>query len=351
MTDTQNEQAATESNVGIAQEMLNMANEQINNPEPESKEVSSDANEEGIQKEKQDASEEAQEIAEQLQNTEEASESEPEETEEAESDKADEEFPLIPKDMSAEEKEILENLMESENENERLAAEVLIARYESMKKAFYKKTQDIAEKRKSFEGIEEAFKPMKALLEANNMSNADFTKALINEYIQLNQNPADKMKNWVKQYNLKPSDLGFDDYDDFEYNDSKSEEIRQSNPQMTEEQIRNATKIAQFAEATNTEGKLMHPHFDKVRSTMGVLVGKQPNLSLADAYKKAVAIEGLQADKEQPKEDEYKVDIEAIRKRAKQAKKASKSVKTNSNKPDFSKMSITEELLARAGQN
>lgn len=336
MTDTQTEQ------VSMREEMLAMANAQMAEvkeepkaePEAEAPEVEGDnvVDEADKQVEENDSKEE--------------SEDKNEEAEEID-------FPLIPKDFSKEEKEAFQKLLDSEDEDMQLGASVLIERYENMKKAFYAKTKDIAEERKSIQGMNEVFKPVEGLLKQQGFTNVDFSRALINEYIQLNQNPAEKIKTWVKQYNLKPSQLGFDDYDDFDYNDIDEAEVREvkkENPQFTAEQIRNEIKISQFEEATDHEGKLMHPYFSQVRATMGLLISKDPSLTLKQAYDKALKIDGFEADKE-PELDEFKTDFNAIRERAKKAQKASKSIKTNSGKLDFSKMTIGEELAARLGKS
>lgn len=346
MTDTQStEQAATESKVGLAQEMLNMVNEANNKTE----EVTDGLQEEQKENTDEKPSEEAQEVEAKEETSEEVQE---DDTPKEEAKEPGDEFPLIPKEFSEEERAAFQELIDSDDEEKQLAASVLLERYDSIKKRFFEKSQDMAKERRAHKAITDVFEPLQNVLKQNNMDNATFTRALVNEYIQLNQNPADKIKTWVKQYNLKPSQLGFEDYDDYDYNEvdnTEVKEVKKEYPQMTEEQIRNEIKISQFAEATDAEGKLMHPHFDEVRSTMGMLIGKNPNLSLKEAYTKAILIEGKEA-VDEPKEVEFKTDFNAIRERAKKAKKASKSIKTNSSKPDFANMSIAEELKARAGQ-
>ena len=65
--------------------------------------------------------------------------------------------------------------------------------------------------------------------------------------------------------------------------------FKQQNIQSTVAQTEQT--VEQFSNKTNAEGKLMHPHFDKVRVKMGNLIDAGEAKGLDDAYSKAVRLD------------------------------------------------------------
>jgi hypothetical protein len=279
--------------------------------------------------------------------TEEAEEVE-ETAEKPEVDEVEKEFPLVPKDWSAEEKQIFEDALNSEDEKTRLAAELFIERYNNFKKGFTKKSQEFSSKTKELTEINKIFEPFEGNLKANGITKTQYINDLIREAVGLNQNPAGKIKEWVKMYNLKPEQLGFDEYS-YLQDDEKSDtsELQQLKAEINSlrNQLHSApveNQVRQFAEAKDEQGKPLHPHFNEVRGIMGNLISKNPDLTLDQAYKKAVKT--IDIDLEQEPEA---INLDRIREKVAKAKKASKGVKTNGGKIDFSEMSLTDELKAR----
>lgn len=263
----------------------------------------------------------------------------------------EEELPLIPKDWSKDEKEVFEALLNSDDEDKRVAAEVLIERYNSLKKGFYNKTMEYSQKTKEFDEIDKVFQPFKQVMEANNMPKAQYIQNMVQWEQALHNKPVEAVKLIMQNFGVKPQDIVprdnyYDEYeDDYEPQESKKiasleAELKNLRNQMTNQPI--LEQIRQFASATDSEGKLLHPRFEEVKEIMGTLMHKDKSLDLNSAYKKATRLfEEDQPDNQSP------VNLDEIRKRVAKSKKAQKSVKTAASRQDTSNMSIKDELLAQ----
>lgn len=288
------------------------------------------------------------------------SSSESEEGEDEIQKTVEKELPLIPKDWSAEEKEVFERMLASDDPEIQLAAAVFSERYNNMKKGLYKNFQQNALKIKEQTHIENLFKPYEHNLKQHNITRADYITKLIDIDKRFTANPAELIKEMVSKYKLTPQQLGIkvdsfdlDDEEDLtdKKNNGNNEEIAQLKNEVRRLQNQveiNPIKVQveQFASEKTPEGKLKHPHFKQVQKLMGTLISQDSNLTLDKAYVKAVKIEELDTSSSSDLPETKPSNIDAIKQRIANAKKASKTVKSTGNRRDTSNMTLAEELAS-----
>jgi hypothetical protein len=274
--------------------------------------------------------------------------SEEEFTEEKINDVTEKEFVLIPKEWSKEEQSYLEGLLNSTDPEKKLAAEVLIDRYNSLKKGFHEKTQKYSNDLKEYKPISEIFKPIENNLKQAGLSKAQYVQELINYDKAMGQNPIETIKQLMGRFNVKPQDLGakqFDDFDDDLTEDKKPDtskieaELQALKTQLSLQPI--MVQIEQFQTATNSEGKLLHPHFEQARTTMAAIMQTNADISMENAYKKALIVLDIE-------QAEVKTNTQSLKERIAQvekAQKASKRIKANSDTISNPNISLKDELL------
>lgn len=290
-----------------------------------------------------------EEVTEEAENKDEVIEEEKTEVEK----EFEKEFPLVPNDWSKEEKEVFEAMLNSESEDVKLGAELFIDRYNNFKKGFIKKTTEYANFKNDYKEADEILKPYENMFKQSNLSKGAYLKKLIDLDRKFGENPAELVKDLIKSKGLKASDLGFEDFNllDIEKNDNiGNSEVQQLRNEIAK--LKNQVEISpiemqvnNFANARDNEGKLLHPHFNDIRPIMAGIIQKDPDVSLEQAYKKALKVMDIEGETKQTTEP--KIDLEARRQRAKQAIQASKKVSTTGNSNDFGKMTLEEEILAR----
>lgn len=301
-----------------------------------------------------------------LQETEEEVEDDGGELEEVEEDSedtaeeiAEKEFPLIPNNWSEEEKEAFQALLDSDDDDKRMAAEIMLERYNSFKKTFFDKTHQYAKDTKEYKEINKVFEPVQQMMEQNNVDKASYIKNMMAWEYNLSKDPVNTVKAIMQKFNVRPEQIVPKEQDDFDFDDDglTAERNNANNNYVSKqelEELRTAianqpilAQIAQFANATDSSGKLLHPRFEEVKPIMGQIIQSKKATTLDDAYRKAIRV----IDDEKPQQDEPAIDIEKIKQKVKRAKKASKGVKTGGGKPDIAKMSIRDELIARLKQS
>lgn len=279
-------------------------------------------------------------------------------------EEVEKEMPLIPNNWSDDEKEAFEALVNSDDEDKQIAAQILLERYNSLKKGFFAKTKAAAEATKSIKEFDDVFAAFDANLKQAGVSRAQYISSLINEVKSLAANPAQKVKELITTYKLSAKDLGFDSYDDdFAYdvdNNQESDIIKELKDQIQslQTQIKSQpyeTQILQFAQAKNENGELLYPHFsndnsNQVRSIMGGILQSNPNAALDQAYKQAVKALDLEAT-EQTDDEVPSVDINAIKEKVAKKRKAAQGVKAGGKKIAPSEMSLRDELMSKFGTN
>lgn len=307
---------------------------------------------EAAQKPQEQAKEPVKEVTEEKPQ-EEATKEEPavEDEEKKIADTVESEFPLIPKDWSQEEKDVFQSLLDSEDEDKALAAQVFIERYNLIKKGFYKKTREYSESLKEVQPINEVFKPYEETMKKTGVTKAQYIQNMMQWDNVLHKDPVSGVKQIMAAFNLKPEqflsqDVNWDLTEEPSYGNNKVAEL-EAQVKFLQNQLAALpieTQIRQFAEATDSEGKLKHPYFKEVQSTMGGIMASNPKLTLEQAYAKAVKTLDLEASQDTP---DQAVSLDRIREKVAKAKKAAKGVRTSNGGLDFSQMSLADELKAR----
>jgi hypothetical protein len=289
---------------------------------------------------------------------------EPEDTEEEPSEEsaeeetpeqvAEKEFPLIPNNWSEDEKQAFQTLLDSDNEDMRAAAEIFIERHNSMKKTFFKKTEELANVKKELKPIVDVFAPFEQHMKNNGVDKQTYITNMITWEMSLQKDPVNTVKKIMQTFNVRPEQIA--PRDDFDLDDGLTDSHESAKVTKLEQelnllrtQIANQPVLAQvrqFEEATDAQGKLLHPHFAEVKPIMGQLIQQGKAATLQDAYKKAIKVLDLQ-EEQATDEPDNAVDLDKIRQKLVKAKKASKGVTTKGSKTDFTSMSIKDELRAR----
>jgi hypothetical protein len=286
---------------------------------------------------------------------EEVKEEEKDETEEI----TEKEFPLIPKDWSAEEKASFEALLASDDPDKRLAAEILIERYNLLKKGFYNKTMEYSQKTRELKELEGVFKPYEQQMQTQGVNKTQYIQNMIQWEQVLHKDPVGGVKKVMEVFGVRPEQLI--PQDEYSFNEGElTMDNNYGNNELTQvkTELQNLKayianlpiqeQIRQFETATTPEGKPAHPRFKEVAPLMGTLIQQSGNtLDLPSAYKKAIRI----FDDQDESPSSPVVDIEKLKQKVAQAKKASKSVTTKGGRPDYSKMSIRDEFAARLIKN
>lgn len=299
---------------------------------------------EAVEAVKEEAVEPEEEAAEEQDSSE---EQEAEET-------TEDEFPLIPNEMSDAEKEAFQALLDSDDPEKRVAAEILIERYNSLKKGFYKKTEDYSKATKELKDIQQVFAPFEQQFKSSGITKAQYLQNMVQWEQALHTQPVDAVKQIMQTFGVKPEQLGVSsekvDYDeDFAYDEDNKlaqriDALEKRNQQL-ESLVANQPVQAQlesFKNATDPQGNLKHPHFEEVKQFMGTLIQSGKAQTLEDAYSKAIRV--IVDESSEPKDV---VDVDSIRLKVAKSKRAAKSVKTAGSRPDFSKMTVEQELAAR----
>jgi hypothetical protein len=283
-------------------------------------------------------------------DVEEAEEVEEESSEDKAEKEAEKEFPLIPNNWSDEEKAAFQTLLDSDNEELKTAAEIFIERHNSMKKTFFKKTEELANVKKELKPIVDVFAPFEQHMKNNGVDKATYIKNMVTWEMSLQQDPVNTVKRIMDKFGVKPEQIA--PRDEFDLTDGVDDDTvskLKQELQLLKTQIANQPVLAQvrqFEEATDAQGKLLHPHFAEVKPIMGQLIQQGKAATLEDAYKKAIKTLDL-SEATVTDEPENAVDLDKIRQKLVKAKKASKGVTTKGSKSDFTSMSIKDELRAR----
>lgn len=268
------------------------------------------------------------------------------------------EFPLIPKDWSEEEKASFEALLASDDPDKRLAAEILIERYNLLKKGFYNKTMEYSQKTKELKELEGIFKPYEQQMNMNGVNKTQYIQNMMQWEQVLHKDPIGGVKKVMEVFGVRPEQLIQDDFSFNEKDLTMNTEYGNNELTQVKAELQNLkayianqpiqAQIQAFETATTPEGKLAHPRFKEVAPLMGTLIQQSNNtLDLPAAYKKAIRI----FDDQDESPSSPAVDIDKLRQKVAQAKKASKSVTTKGGRPDFSKMSLRDEFAARLIKN
>lgn len=250
----------------------------------------------------------------------------------------DEAFPLIPKEWTAEEKEEFEAVLA--NPELKKSAGLMITRYDNLKKGFYKKADELATTKKEVSEWNEIFDPYKGRLQEKGYTPVSYVNRLINVDRRLSAEPDKVIKELMEAYKVTPEKLGLGNGADDYYENDEISQLKQEvqslknkyedNTKRAERQSEEANirAIRDFKFAIDEAGETKYPLFEEVKEEMSILLNSGKATSLEDAYFKSPTVKEKVAAME--KERHGKDELEAARRKAAQAKKASKGVKTNS---------------------
>ena len=180
--------------------------------------------------------------------------------------------------------------------------EFMIKRDKEMTSDYTKKTQDLAEQRKNIEALDKVLQPARQNIQATGIGEAEYISRLLNADQALRTNPKMALRQLAQGYGINLSSLE-DESESWNDPDPQYAQLLQQNQQIMAElnqfkqQNMQSTvaqteqTVEQFSTKTDAEGKLVHPHFDKVRVKMGNLIDAGEAKGLEDAYAKAVRLD------------------------------------------------------------
>jgi hypothetical protein len=262
-----------------------------------------------------------------------------------------EEFRLIPKEWNDKEKASFEGLKDNPETVD--AYNVLIERYENMRKDYHKKNQDRSELAKKVDLWDNVLdEEAKASLKQKGIEAHDYFKNLLEVEKSLINNPADTIKKIMDIYQIDKSsvftepkeiDEGSEsDYLDYDKELAKVKEelkaIKERDDLKKQQYQRNqqestAKTIQDFKHTTDDTGELKYPLFEDVKEEMGLLINQGKAKTLEEAYNNAPTI--LLKQKEQELQKKAEDDIEKERQKVAKAKRASTGL--NSSKSGYNK--------------
>lgn len=270
-----------------------------------------------------------------------------------------------PEHWKAEDRDMFEKLPEE-------AKGFVLGRHKEMEADYTRKTQDIADTRKNWERVSQAFSPYRDELKSQGLDEAAAVPLLIQSYTDAQKflqtfkaNPRQAIENLARQHNVDLSQVDMDD----DYTDPQVAELRQQNYQLQqrlngiEQNLTNAERaqinatIEGFKNTKDEQGNLKYPHFDAVRHLMAPLVNQ--GKSMEEAYNEAMwshpdaRSELLKKEQERLREDERKKQ-EEMRKKSEAARKAQGTKfpagSVDSKGADLSDLSLGDHLKANAAK-
>ena len=180
--------------------------------------------------------------------------------------------------------------------------EFMIKRDKEMTSDYTKKTQELAEQRKSIEALDAVIQPARQNIQATGIGEAEYISRLLNADHALRTDPKNALRQLAQGYGINLSSMN-EESESWNDPDPQYAQLMQQNQQIMSElnqfkQQNIQTTVAQteqtveqFSMKTSTDGKLMHPHFDKVRVKMGNLIDAGEAKGLDEAYSKAVRLD------------------------------------------------------------
>jgi hypothetical protein len=218
-----------------------------------------------------------------------------------------------PQHWSARDKERFKNMT-------REAQDYVLERDKSMTADYTRKTQEVAQIRQAMEPLAQVLAPVRNVLRQSGISEAEYVARLMRADQMLQQNPHGAIQELARNAGI-----------DLEALEQTAEQIPQADPRVNalQQQVQqlqgylenNEERAAQerhaglhnqiemFANETDKDGNLKHPHFGNLRKTMGNLIQAGVSVDLNDAYNKALRLD----------ETMYQQSLEAERTKVKSA--------------------------------
>ncbi len=267
----------------------------------------------------------------------------------------EEEFKLIPKEWKKEEKEKFEAVLNNPETKE--AAEVLISRYENLRKDYHRKAGERAEFAKQVSSWDEIFDDRaKEALKARGIEAPEYVKRLLSVEQSLITNPAPTIKKLMEAYRVDPKQFVSNESNDevVDY-DKTITELKKEVAQLKQGNVQNETNIAarqdaeiakqirDFKFAIDESGEPKHPLFEEAYDEMSSLIVKGKAKTLEEAYELSPTVKLAKMQEEAERKRE--VDLQEEKRKVAKAKKAAKGI-TNSRvvKQAPIKMSLEDRL-------
>ena len=200
-----------------------------------------------------------------------------------------------PKNWTADVKKVFDTLPAE-------SQEFMIKRDKEMTSDYTKKTQELAEQRKNIEALDKVLQPARQAINATGIGEAEYISRLLNADNALRTNPKMALRQLAQGYGIDLSTMN-EESESWNDPDPQYAQLMQQNQQIMQELnnfkqqniqstvAQTEQTVEQFSNKTNAEGKLMHPHFDKVRVKMGNLIDAGEAKGLDEAYSKAVRLD------------------------------------------------------------
>ena len=197
------------------------------------------------------------------------------------------------------------------------AQEYMLKRDKEMTADYTRKTQEVAEQRKSFESLDKVIAPMRQQIAASGVGEAEYISRLLNADMALRNNPKMAIRQLAQGYGIDLSSI--EETVDWNDSDPQIAQLKQQNQailaelnQFKQQNLQSArqqteAQINGFANTKDDKGNLKYPYFDKLRVKMGNLIDAGEAKGLEDAYAKAVRLD----------DELYKQSLDAQRKSAK----------------------------------
>jgi hypothetical protein len=197
------------------------------------------------------------------------------------------------------------------------AQEYMLKRDKEMTADYTRKTQEVAQQRKSYESLDKVIAPMRQQIAASGVGEAEYISRLLNADMALRNNPKMAIKQLAQGYGIDLSSIE----ENVDWNDSDPQitqlqqqnqailaelnQFKQQNLQSARQQTEN--QISTFAQSKDEKGNLKYPHFEQVRVKMGNLIDAGEAKGLEDAYAKSIRLD----------DNLYKQSLDSQRKKAK----------------------------------
>ena len=315
-----------QENSDFANNLQNALNEALGKPE-------------ALIEEKEEIVENENEIVEQETqgNNDALEKSEKEQSEEV--NQIEEEFKLIPKEWKKEEKEKFEAVLNNPETKE--AAEVLISRYENLRKDYHRKAGERAEFAKQVSSWDEIFDDRaKEALKARGIEAPEYVKRLLSVEQSLITNPAPTIKKLMEAYRVDPKQFVSNESNDevVDY-DKTITELKKEVAQLKQGNVQNETNIAarqdaeiakqirDFKFAIDESGEPKHPLFEEAYDEMSSLIVKGKAKTLEEAYELSPTVKLAKMQEEAERKRE--VDLQEEKRKVAKAKKEAKGITNN----------------------
>ena len=183
----------------------------------------------------------------------------------------------------------------------RTAQEYMLKRDKEMTADYTRKTQEVAQQRKSYESLDKVIAPVRQRIQASGIGESEYISRLLNADMALRNNPKVAIKQLAQGYGIDLSSI--EETGDWNDSDPQITQLQQRNQaiiaelnQFKQQNLQSArqqteNQISTFAQSTDAKGNLKYPHFEQLRVKMGNLIDAGEAKGLEDAYSKSVRLD------------------------------------------------------------